>query len=456
MGHWRFFCGLVLLFYSCASTPNPYKEIDLAVSANDFQGGIEIIESKQGGNRPVYSARNAISLFLDKGLLEHYAGNYRDSSQDLQEAERLIEEAYTKSITAEITSYIANDNAKDYPGEDYEDIYINVFNALNYYHANDLEEAMVEIRKITMSSGKLDLLSRKYETSRSTVGDWVMNQLRSLGFQIDPNLPQGNPVNFSNSALARYLGALFYQGQGNSDGARIEFEQLNAAYAGNAKIYNFPIPKSAADAQNVPPGKARLNIIGFAGLSPVKEEKLIPGFFPFFQNAPLRAVQYKLPVFVTRAETQPITRIEVEVLGDGVSKTEKFNLELLENMGEVMKETYNARFSNMYFKTYIRTLVKYATADIAATKAGEYGSSLAAYGSALAAKVTIDATEGADIRMSRYFPDKAYIGGINLDPGTYPVTVTYYSGNRIVARDDPVYVTIRANQLNLIEAFCLK
>jgi hypothetical protein len=61
---------------------------------------------------------------LDKGLLEHYVGNYRDSSQDLENAERLIQDTFTKSVTAGIASYIANDNTKEYPGEDYEDIYL--------------------------------------------------------------------------------------------------------------------------------------------------------------------------------------------------------------------------------------------------------------------------------------------------------------------------------------------
>jgi hypothetical protein len=278
-----------------------------------------------------------------------------------------------------------------------------------------------------------------------------------MGFSVDPNLPQGNPVNFSNSALARYISVLFYLAQGNTDGARIESDQLKAAFAGNKKIYKNPIPKSADDVKNVPPGKARLNIIGFTGLSPVKEEKQIPGFFPFFRNAPLQFVQYKLPALVERKNAQNINRIDVAVSGVENSKLEIFRLELLEDMQEVIKETYNARFSNMYLKTHIRTLLKYAAADITASRVSEKGgSSLAAYGTALAIKATIDATEGADTRMSRYFPNKAFIGGINLDPGTYTVTVAYYSGNKLIDKDSPVNFDVRANELNLLETFCLK
>jgi hypothetical protein len=273
--------ALGLFIFSCASKPDAFKDIDEAVSRNNFEGGIASIRKGQEAKKPLYPEKNVVSLYLDKGLLEHYAGNYQNSSEDLQEAERFIEEAFTKSVTAGVSSFIANDNTKEYPGEDFEDIYLNVFNAFNYYNRGDLEGALVEIRKLSQSSGKLDMLSRKYEAARKSAGGWVMEQLKKLGFAINLQLPQGNPVNFSNSALARYLAALFYLGEGDTDSARIEFEQLAEAF-GNTKIYPYKVPQAVRDAQNVPGGKARLNIIGFSGLSPIKEEKHYSSIFPFF------------------------------------------------------------------------------------------------------------------------------------------------------------------------------
>jgi len=264
-------------------------------------------------------------------------------------------------------------------------------------------------------------------------------------------LPRGKPVNFSNSALARYLSALFYLSDGNDDDARIEFEQLNAAFASNTKVYYHPVPKSAADIQTVPPEKARLNIISFAGLSPVKEEGLFSVSFPLTIPMLCQPV-FKLPRFVKRPSA--INRIEVVVEGE-----EAFNLELLEDMGAVIEETYNARFSQIFFKTFIRLLTKYAAVAVAANAAKEQGgdyAELAALTTALAGKIAADASEGADIRMSRYMPNKAYIGGINLDPGTYNITINYYSGSRIVAKDERRDVVVRENEPNLIETISLK
>ena len=159
--HFLIILLITFLILSCATNRNAFREIDLAVEQANYSLAVEEIRNGQRRTRAIYNEKNAIQLFLDKGLLEHYAGNYAYSSEDLQNAERLIEEAYTKSISENFLSYIINDNVKEYPGEDFEDIYLNVFNALNYYHRGNLEGALVEIRKLSMSNGKLDLLARK-------------------------------------------------------------------------------------------------------------------------------------------------------------------------------------------------------------------------------------------------------------------------------------------------------
>ena len=435
-----------LLALSCANSPGVYKEIDLAVGKDDFEAAISAIMAGQESKRPIYSGKNAIMLFMDKGLLEYYARNYANSSRDLQEAERLIEEAYTKSITAGFASYIANDNTKDYPGEDFEDIYLNVFNALNYYNRGNIEGALVEIRKLSMSSGKLDMLARRYDYTDPNTGvslnEKILNET-GIG-----NLPQVKPVDFSNSALARYLAALFYYGTGNIDSARIELDQLQRAFETNRYIYRHPVPRVIEEAQAVPDGKALLNIISFTGLSSVKEEKIVRHYFPFFQHPVLHIANFKMPKLVERPSI--ISRIEV-VVG-----THRFDLELLEDMGAVIEETFAVSYSNIFLKTYIRTILKYVAADIAAMETVKQNGELAGIFVALAAKTALEATESADIRMSRYLPSKAHIGGIHLDPGTYNVTVNFYSGRTIVAQTERSNVVVREGDINLIDVVCLK
>jgi len=274
----------------------------------------------------------------------------------LQNAERLIEEAYTKSISEGFFSYIINDNVKEYPGEDFENIYLNVFNALNYYKRNDIEGALVEIRKLSNSSGKLDMLARKYEYKDPKTGTSLQAMVqKETGIS---QLPEVRHIDFSNSALARYLGALFYQADENTDSANIEFDQVYKAYSTNKNIYKNEVPKAVEDARNVPEGKARLNIISFTGLSPVKEEQTVIQSLPF-QHPVLQIATFKLPVMIKRQNQ--INRIEIEVNG-----AETFELELLEDMGAAIEETFAVHYSNIFLKTYIRTLLKYVVADVAA------------------------------------------------------------------------------------------
>ena len=436
---------------SCATKPDVFKEIDEDVQNHNFKRGLEAISRGQEGKKPLYPEKNAVSLLLDKGFLEHYDENFVNSSNDLQEAERLMSEAFTKSVSDSFMTYIANDNSKEYAGEDFEDIYINVFNSLNYYSQGNIEGALVEIRKLTLSSGKLDMLSRKYENARTGFGEGIMKLLSQFGLSLNDALPTGvDSASFTDSALARYLSVLFYLADGNEDSARIELDALNAAFESNRKVYYHPIPKAVAEIQDVPEGQARLHVIGFSGLSPIKQEGTFSGHFIFFQNPELKEPVFNLLILVDR----PNVINQIEVIVDG---HDGFNLELIEDMGAVVKETFNARFADIFFKTYLRVLGKYIAVEAAATAAGNSkGGSLARGAAAVSGRATADATEKADIRMGRFLPNSAYVGGINLDPGTYNIKVNFYSGSQQIAQDTHNNVNVGATGLNLLQIINLK
>ncbi|MCL2209693.1 MAG: hypothetical protein FWC19_05685 [Treponema sp.] len=443
-----FIAGLFVSFFlmfSCATNQAFYTSTDAAVFDLNFDKAIDIIIKGQREKNAVYPEKNAVSLYLDKGLLEHYAGNYETSSNDLQFAERLIEEAYTKSITEEFFSYIVNDNIKNYPGEDFEDIYLNIFNALNYYHRGSMEGALVEIRKLSSSGGKLVMLAKKYEYTDPKSGENFYDIVqRETGLS---TLPETFSVNFSNSALARFLGALFYQASGNHDAARLEFNQVQRAFSTNRNIYRNPLPAAVEESRNVPPGKARLNVLCFTGLSPIKHENVLPHFLPFHHPV-LQVGFFKIPVLKNRNSI--ITRIEVIV------NENRFKLELLEDISAVIEETFKARYSNILAKTYIRTFLKYAASDIAAIETSRKNGRDAGFLAAFAARIIMDSSESADTRMSRYLPGRSHIGGINLDPGTYDVYINYYHINELVSGEEYKNVIVKETGLNLLQSVNLK
>jgi len=443
-----FLLATSLFFVSCASASDPsarYVRIDEPVENHDFEEAVRALVELQSGEQPLHNTRDAISLNLNKGLLEHYAGNYSESANSLSNAERLIQEAFTKSVTDNVASYIVNDNTKEYPGEDFEDIYISVFNAINYFKLGNIDGALVEVRKLTLPSGKLDMLERKYEDLNAKAKSGSENDFKQIENSTDSSKPESRSVTFTNSALARYLSILFYQADGNDDAVRIELEQLKSAFDSQPGIYSTTMPSAVNNLVAFTSGQARLDILSFTGLSPIKEEREFLQYFPFFQSRILRGPIFKLPVLVSR--NNRVDRVEVVV------NDKSFDLEVLEDMGAVIIDTFNARFSNIFLKTYIRTLAKYTLLDVANRQAKKDASAMAQLAidaGTVAAKVAFDATEKADIRMSRYLPNKAYIGNINLAPGTYTVTINYYSEGTMTRTMAFEGVEVKSNSVNLV------
>jgi hypothetical protein len=427
---------LFILLLGCATT-DAYRHIDAEVYDGNYDDGVSLID---GNQKNLYRERDALLYYLDKGLLTHYAQRFDESIPLLQEGERAIEAAYTKSITMEIGTYLLNDTTREYGGEDYEDVYINAFNALNYYHQHNLEDALVEIRRMT---NKLQFLASKYGV--------LMTNMQKTALEESGEIPANeylSTTRFNDSALARYLGLLFYRGIGQYDDARIDRNFLKTAFANAPAVYPYPVPQSVDEELDIPPGKARLNVLAFSGMAPVKEEEVVRIPLPN-----VRWIKIALPVLVTRPSRTG--RIEA-VINNG---TERFNLELLEDMGAVARETFKEREGVIYAKSILRATIKGVSSSVldAASDNTEGTASLVLAILSLGTQVMAEATEKADLRISRYFPGKAYVGGINLDPGVYSVTVNYYgANNRLIASYTDEAVDVKPGALNLTETVCFQ
>ena len=428
--------GTLFIFLSCAGGPDAYAPIDAGVMSGSYESALAHLDNDNGkARKKVYSSKNEILLYLDRGMIAHYAGLYTDSSGDLETAEMLIEEAFTKSISQEIGSYLLNDNVKDYSGEDYEDLYINVFNSLNYYHNNNIEGALVEIKRL---NEKLNYLADKYERAKQKVLD--------SNSQVDPQRLPMEAAQFSNSALARYLGILFYRAADRLDSARIDFEELKRAYELAPDVYYHRIPSSVEGELSVPAGMARLNVIAFTGLSPVKVEENIVIPLPF--SPPNHFFRLAFPVMTKRP--QAVQRVEV-ILNNG----ERFALELIEDMGAVARETFKSRQGLIVLKTTVRTIIKNTASATAARVISDKKDKDLGFLIGLLGKIFTEASERADTRLSRYFPGFALVGGINLEPGYYSLTVNFY-GNSGLLHSERKEVMIRERTLNIEEFVCLK
>lgn len=414
-----------------------YEEIDKDVAAGRYEESLARIEESRDEK---YRDRDLIVYYLDAGLLAHFAGEHDKSSKYLQTAERSIETAFTKSISLEASTFLVNDRMREYPGEDHEDIYLNAINALNYYHQGDIDGALVEIRRI---DNKLRYLSTKYGA--------VLTKAQQDLLRKDDNIPydeEAAQVKFSNSALARYLGMLFYRADGNRDSARIDHDKIRLAFANQPDVYDFPLPQSLSGELDIPRDKARLNIVSFNGPSPVKTEKVMR-----ILVSDHNWVKIAIPEFSERKSRIARTVVSIK---DG----ESFELELIENMSAVARETFRQRSAVIYIKSILRSITKTASSQVLEAGAESTSDDSAAFILgllSLGTQVYAEASEQADLRMSRYFPAQALVGGVTLDPGDYTVTVSYYDAKNTMIRQRVFEnVAVTPGQLNLLEAVCIQ
>ncbi|MBB6481107.1 hypothetical protein [Spirochaeta isovalerica] len=447
-----------LLLGSCASmmTMNDhYKEMDDLLLKRDFPRAEMIIkEAKEEGK---YVEKDKVLYYLDIGMLNYYNGSYSESIENLSAAEYGIEELYTKSVGKAIASGLLNDNALDYFGEDYEDIYLNIFKALSFLHLGNYDEAMVELRRINI---KLNLLEDKY---RKIIDEY--NNSDEAESKLEPLESR-----FHNDVLARYLSLLLFREEGDFDGARIDSEKIDDAFVQQTQLYEFekpPLPVLEYSEDT-----AQMNFVAFTGRSPAKlahtifidsgnsvvrltyqgegedyVNRLI-GFNTIFMPGVRPGFHFKFELPYLSLRGSDITSIAVLI--DGV---EAGQLYLTENMERIAEETFKLKQPLIVGKTVTRTvtkgILKEVGKDVANDQLGFFGGLLVG----IAADVAVDATENADTRLSQFFPAHAYTGEIGVTPGLHDIQLVYYSNGMEVFRDYKGMVDVQSQSLNLIQSF---
>lgn len=431
--HVLIFSILSLVLISCVTSSNKHDPVSNYVAGSEFGEAILFIEKNQ---KNLYSKNDLVLQALDIGLLAHYNRESQYSSMQLTEAERLMYEYYTKSISQSISSFLLNDNVIDYAGDPYEDIYTNLFMALNYISQGNIESAFVEIRRF---DNKQKELSLAYQGAIQEAKNQV-----SAGNDFSGN------VEFHNSALARYVSMLLYRSEGMMDSAEIDYKYLQSAFATQKTIYDFPMPSSVKDELTVPKGMGRLNLLSFSGTAPVKYEEIV--------RFTTRDTYFKLAIPIMQKRSSTVHAIEADILSYDSGTSSTIRLERIESIENIALDTFKQKQALLYIKAAARALAKSATTAILDDQAGRHSGEVGLLFSVLkiASAVSNEVTEKADVRTSRYFPASASVGGISLEPGTYLVTIRYldYSGRTISTEEFPG-VIIKPDTLNLLESVCL-
>ncbi|WP_413289670.1 hypothetical protein [Bdellovibrio sp. HCB337] len=180
-----FLCSLMSI--SCATYQNKVAESRQHLELGQYQAAIDYLEplaNKEGGDQLVY--------LLDYSVALQMSGRIKDSSLALQKADRLADFQDYTSITKEATSLLLSQEMVQYKGDSFEKIYINAYAALNYLELNQLDEALVETRRMNEKYNKINHEDRK---------------------------------DFEKNVFGKYLSAMIWEANQNWDDAYIAYEE---------------------------------------------------------------------------------------------------------------------------------------------------------------------------------------------------------------------------------------
>jgi hypothetical protein len=448
-----------MLLSGCASlrtNKSQYAGTDRLLAQGDYPAVVTKIEAAK---ESAYTYKDRVVYYLDMGMLYHWNGEYEKSNAMLEKAERGILENFTKSVSRSASSMVMNDNVLAYVGEDYENIYLNAFKALNYLALGRSDDAFVEVRRI---DNKLKLLETKYALVARK-----MNQAEEAHETFVPGKSY-----FQESALGRYLGVMLYRKDRKWDDVRIDLKKIDRGWKLQPDIYTFPKPNFSAMTKPIQPPKARLNVIAFSGLAPDKkastfyihtEEDMIVfagtsenylgkqnlsglNFIPWDGISEGYHFKLQLPDMVRRSSK--VGRIEVVIEGM-TSQT----LQPLESLENAAIETFGIKKPLIFLKTITRAVIKGLAAEEAKQQMTENMDGAVAFFTRLAADLLVDSSENADLRVSRFFPAKASIREIHLFEGAYDIRINYYDhAGKILYTDERLGYPIKANHLNVLES----
>ena len=456
-----FYIFLLFFFCSCANMStnlSHYGLIEKNVKFNNFSGAINNLENAK---EKAYKEKEKVLYYLELGMLYHYNREFEKSNEFLGKAEDGIYELYTKSISKEALSYLLNDNALPYSGEDYEDIYINIFKSLNYIQLGLEDDAYIEVNRV---NHKLNNLEDKY---KKLIDKYNSSNKSSLKAKL-------KKIDFNNDVLARYLSMLLYSLSNKYNDAEIDYKKIEEAFKLQGNIYYFNKPN--LDNLLKKTKEIKVNFFCFSGKSPIKkantfylhsEKNMIfvatsntnklgknnlnyldqfiwPGVDPGLH------LKFQTPYIQNRNSEVAYVQIVID-------STETPLCELLEDVDKVAEHTFEVKRNFIYMKTLIRAISKAIASGVASKQIEENTNEFVGLLARVLTNALVDATENADLRISRFFPSKVRIKELLLEEGKYNISINYLNKDKkIIFTDDLGLVGINKNKLNIFESFCLK
>ncbi len=403
----------LLLMGGCASYTEQTKDMRDQFFSASYKEALTSLEksdiNSKGSDRLLY--------VLERGMIYDRLGDAKKARADLLKGDKIADELYTTSITKTAATFVFNESAADYAGEDYEKVAIHTQLALSYIGDQDWAAARVEAKKI---NNKLAEINQQYDDSKNK---------------------------YSEDAFARYVSGLIYELKGEIDDAIIDYRKALQLYQGSYRDFGGGIPDQLEGAlyrlltqrnRHDEAKKLTTKSPPFSG-----NEGEIAVIHEVGHIATKHAEEFALMISgqMVRFSFPAISRSASSVYGrTGIELANQSKLiagEKFQDMNAIAKQCLEDRRGRLIAKGAARLLVKAQLTEEAYQRYGLLGG--------LAANIYGVVTETADTRSWTLLPEAYYVTRTRVPAGRH--TVRIYSAGRLTKIET---VDLKKGQLLLL------
>ena len=421
-----------LFFMACANkSMTRYEALAPVFEHNGFEAAINEVKKQQ---EDLYGEKTEFLYYFDLGVLYHYNGNYKESAQNFDKAEKIYDDLYTHSVTNEAAAIVTNDNIRPYRARPFEVLVLHEMQIMNYLAQRDIDGAMVEVSRAQKAMTEL------YQKDNDKTND---------------------------NGFLRYLTAIVYEMAGEPDEAAIAYYKTVRAYDEN--ILNLPkearefvienlirsdreddLKKLKFD-NSIETTKAKaaydlgqeIIIVGYAGHGPILTELKMSGTYV---NGGMLNLTYK------DSKTGKITSSNIgapPVAGASNGETfhisfalpeahsfkslvQRFNVTVDNKSGlrtekvmaldKELEMNLKDDFANTMTRTAIRVVLRTIAAQ-AAKKAMKSDNAILNLFTSISTDIAQDQMEKADLRIALFLPNSIQMTRIPVEPGSHEVSV---------------------------------
>ena len=450
----------ILILVSCASGHQQTSErLRKFVVEGKYDDGVSFLKES-----PLAMDEASKLLFLTElGLLEHYRGNYPESTKALTEAKELIDALYTTRVSGKLKSFLNNDNSDLYYGEKYEASLVYFYLSLNNYMQAMLETDGAK-RKAFMEKARAEVVawdSFLSEIKKDRMGEDLFKEdllAKTFGALVHESLhnPQDDQI-----ALQLYKDAqvVFFRNYNLFPTFNNSFETFRKNFA---LLPTLPAEEVAgkyvreteqtrtfkdflsSKIQNLSKKMANKSKASEGSISFLIQDGLIaekvPQKFEFpmawgghqamaFSMGMGGKISFELPAV---QGVQHLETSRLQALNADGSIAKDVALSVIAPLSDLAEQAITEHSAAIAAKTATRVATKHISALIASAATYEAGkrnnnsmTMMLALAGHAAAVATINNSEKADVRFWSTLPSSIRMGHLNLPTGKYQFRVVY-------------------------------